>query len=94
MLLLEGFEEHHGSCIEFINSLETDYDKDRYWLLTYQLIKWGRIKETKPSPDFEIMISHDVSFSTIDSTPSKSENKLEAEKIAAMFGETLHGQQL
>ncbi len=89
MLLLEGFEEHYGSSIEFINSLETEYDKDRYWLLTYQLIKWGRIKEEKPSPDFEIMLSHDVSFSTIDSAPSKSEARLEAKKVAITFGEAL-----
>jgi hypothetical protein len=87
MLLLEGFEEHYGSSIEFITSLETDYDKDRYWLLTYQLIKWGRIKETNPSPDFEIMIAHDVSFSALDATPSKSENNLEAAKVSALFGE-------
>lgn len=89
MLLLEGFEEHYGSSIEFISSLESDYDKDRYWLLIYQLLKWGRIKETKPSPDFEIMIAHDVSFSALDADPSKSENKLESKKISALFGEVL-----
>ncbi len=85
-MLLEGFEEHYGSSLEFINSLESDYDKDRYWLLIYQLTKWGRLNNKNLTPDFEIMINHDVSFSALDAAPSESENKLEAAKVVALFG--------
>lgn len=86
LLLLEGFEEHYGSSLELINSLESDYDKDRYWLLIYQLTKWRRFNNKNVTPDFEIMIDHDVSFSALDAAPSESENKLEAAKVVTLFG--------
>ena len=86
LLLLEEFEEHYGSSIDFINSLDTDYDKDRYWLLTYQMTKCGRFNKGVRPPDFEILIKHDVSFSALDAASSESENKLEIAKIAAQYG--------
>ncbi|NBB09527.1 antiviral reverse transcriptase Drt4 [Pseudomonas sp. SLFW] len=82
LLLLETFPEHYGATEAFVKSLQSasDYDQDKYWLLTYQMLRWNRYKGIKSSDAFDLMKHLEVSFSNIDNTPSASELKLQAKK--------------
>jgi len=87
LLLLEHFESYHGASIPLIDSLEEGYDQHRYWLLTYQLLKWGRLAEKHLTPAYEVMLKHEVSFSALDQQTGHSEQQFEAMKIQALFSE-------
>lgn len=85
MLLLEHFSELHGCSIPFLKSLSNGYEQDRYWLLIYQLIKWGRLGNDFMSPEFDVMVRHEVSFSYLDGDSSEGEKRFEADKIRRAF---------
>lgn len=87
LLLLEHFPRLHGCTLPFVTSLSAGYDADKYWLLVYQLLKWQRLDQRFISPEYEVMMKHDVSFSYLDAEKSKSEVDFESRKIRDAFGD-------
>lgn len=85
ILLVEHFQPYHGSSSAFLNSLQTGYDHDKYWLLIYQLLYWERLDKKFITPEYRSMLKHKVSFSYLDKANSASEDKLETEKIQKIF---------
>jgi len=85
ILLLEHFVSLQGCSIPFLHSLTIGYDRDRYWLLIYQMLKWGRLGLDFMSPEFEVMLKHDVSYSYIDASSTEGEVKFEHDKIKRLF---------
>lgn len=85
ILLLEHFKEYYGFSLEFLGTLQPGYDRDRYWLLIYQLLQWERLDQKFMTPEYKAMIKHQVNFSYTNTENSVSENKLETEKIKKIF---------
>lgn len=88
--ILNSFIPDNGKIKAFANKIiDTDdlYEKDRYWLLLYQLFLNGDVKNAyNDKKVFEIMKSENVDFLP-DESFSKAEKKCDMLKVQEIFGD-------
>jgi hypothetical protein len=96
--LLLQMEIYNQSIIEFANSivdLNDDYEKDRYWLLIYQLFYEGLIDDPYNDGVFECLKSFDVNFipgrsvSEAEKTCDQITSQIKHEAIGQIFSSVL-----